>query len=115
MPEVEWDVRVGPPPEMTTSDEQLVLVELATGTEIGGVFLRYDGSDCWLDNIRVDAFTGGSASAHLLDATIEHAQQRGCRRIRLDAYELAETVRDVAKRRGFGPAPELAREWRLAL
>jgi len=71
--------------------------------------------DCWLEDLFVsDAARGNGVGSALVDAALERARVRGCRRIELDTSESNENALRLYERFGFstssksdGPARDL--------
>jgi ribosomal protein S18 acetylase RimI-like enzyme len=87
-----------------------LLVAESEGDEPAGVCqLRFrlgvwrDGDDAWLEDlyVRGDAQGKGLGRA-LTEAAIEHARDRGAKRIQLDVEEENATARAVYEKAGFG-------------
>jgi GNAT superfamily N-acetyltransferase len=58
--------------------------------------------DCWLEDLYVEeAARGSGVGGALVDAAIERARVRGCRRIELDTSESNETALRLYERHGF--------------
>ncbi|HSJ17341.1 MAG TPA: GNAT family N-acetyltransferase, partial [Solirubrobacterales bacterium] len=64
--------------------------------------LWYDGLDCWLEDMYVDADARGLGVGRALgEAAIERASIRGCRRVQLDVNEANPDALALYRRLGF--------------
>jgi ribosomal protein S18 acetylase RimI-like enzyme len=62
----------------------------------------YDGLDCELEDLYVDASARGQGlGARLVEATLEHARERGARRVQLDANASNAPAQALYRRYGF--------------
>ncbi|MSO41288.1 MAG: GNAT family N-acetyltransferase [Solirubrobacterales bacterium] len=91
------------------------------GPPAGVCQLRYRWSvwtsseDCWLEDLFVsEQQRGGGLGEALVEAAIERAAARGCRRVELDVYEHDEAPRSLYRKLGFS-ADSKGRERSLLL
>ena len=62
-----------------------------------------DSDDCWLEDLFVEeAARGTGVGAALVEAALDRARERGCRRIELDVDESNAAARALYARFGFG-------------
>lgn len=62
----------------------------------------YDGTDCELEDLYVDAAARGQGlGGRLVAAALEHARERGARRIQLDANAANAPAQALYRRHGF--------------
>ena len=86
----------------------------AAGGEAAGVCqLRFrlsvwtGADDCWLEDLYVrDDARGGGLGRSLVDAAVERARERGCKRIELDAAEDDERAQAFYQSVGFTMEPK---------
>jgi len=63
--------------------------------------------DCWLEDLYVrDQARRGGIGRALVDAAVERAQARGCRRIELDVNEANSAALGLYRSRGFSTEPK---------
>ncbi len=93
-----------------------LLASEAEGEEaVGVVQLRYrlgvwrDGDDAWLEDVYVRREAQGKGLGRALtEAAVEHARERGAKRIQLDVEEENAAARTVYEKAGFGVKGEKA-------
>jgi GNAT superfamily N-acetyltransferase len=112
-----WDSTTPSDETFRTAVAQLVTdpnTEYLLGNEDQGVAqLRYRLSawsgteDCWLEDLYVtDAARGTGLGKELLDACLDRARARGCKRIELDVNERNEHARRFYVKAGFSEEPK---------
>jgi GNAT superfamily N-acetyltransferase len=61
--------------------------------------------DCWLEDLYVtEAARGRGVGAALVEAALDRARERGCRRVELDTSEANEDALRLYERMGFSPS-----------
>jgi GNAT superfamily N-acetyltransferase len=87
--------------------------EFLLAGDVGVAQLRYRLSawtgveDCWLEDLFVrDRARGTGVGRALVEACVEHARARGCRRIELDVQETNAAAIGLYERSGFSSTPK---------
>lgn len=95
-------------------DTEFLLGEGPDWTAAGVVQLRYrwtvwwEAEDCWIEDVFVDdAARGTGLGRALVQAAIDRAAERGCRRVDLDVDEDNAPARALYASFGFEPAAQL--------
>jgi GNAT superfamily N-acetyltransferase len=99
---------------MAGSDGQYLLAAPDEGAEPAGVAqLRFRWSvwktaeDCWLEDLFVrEEARGSGLGRRLVEAAVQRAKERGCRRIELDVNEDNETAQALYVACGFSLEPK---------
>jgi ribosomal protein S18 acetylase RimI-like enzyme len=85
----------------------------ADGEAVGIAQVRYrlsvwtGSDDCWLEDLYVkDDARGGGHGRRLVEAVVESARSRGCKRIELDVNELNEDALRFYEALGFTTEPK---------
>jgi GNAT superfamily N-acetyltransferase len=106
------DARAGVERLLADPDTEFVLAAPAPGAPAAGVAqlrFRYgfwrSGGDCLLEDLFIDgAARGAGLGRALVEATLDRARARGCRRAELDVNERNEVAVGLYERFGFSAA-----------